>query len=225
MIKCCYSLFWMYGSKNILFMLPLIKKQKSHKLPNFSYPVSKKCWPQQKLWYLAKNVPTIWCRPVCSIFVHNFVTIEQKIKKWTRRGGSPMDPFPPTYLTSKKPNSCSVKEADRCKPCGGNSSSCQLCGSDKNTSIFESKYCNQVYQTKENFKYNSKLVVYLIGCRVFRNHNGSTTTKFRARANNYKRTYRNFSKEQILSNQVRNQKLFREHICTMTLTGFVIRRS
>ena len=36
-------------------------------------------------------------------------------------------------------------------------------------------------------------------------------TKFRARANNYKSTYRNFRREQILSNQARNQKCFHEH--------------
>ena len=164
--KTFYSCFlWLRNKKVINFQI-------------FHTLFQKKCWPQQKLWYLAKNVPTIWCRPVWSFFVHNFVTIEQKIKKWTRRGGSPMDPFPPTYLTSKKPNSCSVNEAGRCKPCGGNSSSCQLCGNYKNTSVFESKYCNQVYQTKENFKCNSKMVVYLIECRVFRNHNGSTGQNF-----------------------------------------------
>ena len=36
-------------------------------------------------------------------------------------------------------------------------------------------------------------------------------TKFCARANNYKSTHRNFRKEQILSNQARNQKRFHEH--------------
>ena len=36
-------------------------------------------------------------------------------------------------------------------------------------------------------------------------------TKFRARANNYKSTHRNFQKEQILSNQARNQKRLHEH--------------
>ena len=56
------------------------------------------------------------------------------------------------------------------------------------------------------------MVVYLIKCRVSQKpHNGSTVTKFRARANNYGSTHRNFRKEQILSNQARNQKLFHEH--------------
>ena len=35
--------------------------------------------------------------------------------------------------------------------------------------------------------------------------------KFRPRANNYKSTHHNFRKEQILSNQARNQKRFHEH--------------
>ena len=216
----------MYGSKNILFMLPLIEKQKSHKLPNFSYPVSKKVLTSAKIMISGKkcshHLMQASLKYLCAQFCYDWTEIKEMDKE---RGQSNGPLSPNLFNLQKKPNSCSVNEADRCKPCGGNSSSCQLCGSDKNTSIFESKYCNQVYQTKENFKYNSKMVVYLIGCRVFRNHNGSTATKFRARANNYKRTYRNFSKEQILSNQVRNQKLFREHICTMTLTGFVIRRS
>ena len=56
------------------------------------------------------------------------------------------------------------------------------------------------------------MVVYLIECRVCRKqYSGSTVTKFYARANNYKRTHRNFQKEQILSNQARNQKRFHEY--------------
>ena len=56
------------------------------------------------------------------------------------------------------------------------------------------------------------MVVYLIECRVCgKQCNGSTVTKFRARANNYKNTHRNFWKEQILSNQARKQKRFHEH--------------
>ena len=56
------------------------------------------------------------------------------------------------------------------------------------------------------------MVVYLIECRVCgKQYNGSAETKFRARANNYKSTHRNFRKEQILSNQARNQKRLHEH--------------
>ena len=82
----------------------------------------------------------------------------------------------------------------------------------KNTSTFESKHSNEVYQIKKTFNCNSKMVVYLIECRVCRKqYNGTTVIKFHARANNYKRTHRNFQKEQILSNQARNQKRFHEY--------------
>ena len=89
---------------------------------------------------------------------------------------------------------------------------CQSCSNMKNTSTFKSKHSNEVYQINKNLNCNSKMVVYLIECRVCgKQYNGSTVTKFRAGANNYKSTHRNFRKEQILSNQTRNQKIFHEH--------------
>ena len=66
----------------------------------------------------------------------------------------------------------------------------------KNTSTFKSKHSNEVYQ---------------IECRVCGTQYDSTVPKFRARANNYKSTHHNFQKEQILSNQARNQKHFHKH--------------
>ena len=105
-----------------------------------------------------------------------------------------------------------INEVGRCKPCSGKRPPCQLCSNMKNTSTFKSKHSNQVYQIKKNFNCNSKMVVYLIECRICgKQYNGSTVTKFRARANNYKSTHRNFRKEQILSNQARNQKRFHKH--------------
>ena len=83
----------------------------------------------------------------------------------------------------------------------------------KNTSTFKSKHSNiQSLSNKQNSNCNSKMVVYLIECRVSgKQYNGSTATKFRRRANNYKSKHRNFWKEQILSNQARIQKRFHEH--------------
>ena len=82
----------------------------------------------------------------------------------------------------------------------------------KNKSTFKSKHSNEVYQIKKNFNCNSKMVVYLIECRVCgKQYNGSTVTKFRARANNYKSTHCNFRKEQIMSSEARNQKRFHKH--------------
>ena len=95
--------------------------------------------------------------------------------------------------------------------CGGKRLPCQLCNNMKNTSTYKSKHSNEVYQIKKNFNCNSKIVVYLIECRMCKKqHNGSTVTKFGAGANNYKSMHRNFWKEQILSNQTRNQKRFRK---------------
>ena len=39
----------MYGSKNILFMFPLFKKQKSHKFSNFPFPDSRKVLTSAKV--------------------------------------------------------------------------------------------------------------------------------------------------------------------------------
>ena len=82
----------------------------------------------------------------------------------------------------------------------------------KNTSTFKSKHSNKVYQIEKNFNCNSKMVAYLIECRVCgKQYNGSTVTKFCARANNYKSMHHNFRKEQLLSHQACNQKHFHEH--------------
>ena len=105
-----------------------------------------------------------------------------------------------------------INEVGRCEPSGGKRPPCQLCSNMKNTITFKSKHSSKVYQIKKNFNCNSRMVVYLIQCRVCgKQYNGSTVTKFRTRANNYKSTHRDFRKEQILSNQVHNQKRFHEH--------------
>ena len=105
-----------------------------------------------------------------------------------------------------------LNEVGRCEPCRRKRPPCPLCSNMKNTSTFKSKHSNEVYQIKKNFNCNSKMVVYLIECRVCGNqYNGSTVTKFCARANNYKSTHRYFRKEQILSNQARDQKRFHKY--------------
>ena len=75
----------------------------------------------------------------------------------------------------------------------------------KNTRTFKSKNSDKVYQIKKNFNGNSKMVVYLIECRICKSN-----TMY-ARANNYKSTHCNFLDKQKLSNQVRNQKRFHEN--------------
>ena len=69
----------------------------------------------------------------------------------------------------------------------------------KNTNTFESNLSNEVYQIKKNFNCNSKMLVYLIECRISeKQYNGITVTKVCARASNYKTTYHNFRKEEKL---------------------------
>ena len=105
-----------------------------------------------------------------------------------------------------------INEVGRCKPFDGKRPPCQLYSNMKNTSTFKTIHPNEVYQIKKKFKCNSKMVVYLIECRVYgKQYNGTTMTKFRARANYYKSMHRNFQKEQILSNQARNQKRYHEY--------------
>ena len=90
------------------------------------------------------------------------------------------------------------------EPCAGKIPPYQLCSNMKNRGTFKSKYSNEVYQIKKNFNCNSKMVVYMIECKASgKQYNGSTVTS-RARANNYNSTHRNFRKELIISNQVRN---------------------
>ena len=105
-----------------------------------------------------------------------------------------------------------VNEIGRCKPCGGKRPPCQLCSNMKNTGTFESKHSNEVYQIMKNFNCNFKMVVYLIECSICRKqYNGSTVTKFRTTANNYKSIHRITRKEQKLSHQARKPKHFHEH--------------
>ena len=104
-----------------------------------------------------------------------------------------------------------INEVARCEPCDGKRPPYQLCSNMKSASNCKSKHSNEVYQIKKNFNCNSKMVVYLIEWRVCeKQYNGSTVTKFRARAN-YKSTHRNFRNEQILLNQARNRKRFYRH--------------
>ena len=87
---------WSAAMQYFEYMLPktfyscflCLRNEKVLNFQNFSTLVQEKCWSQQKLWYLAKNVFVILCRTVWSIFAHNLVTIEQQIKTWKRgRGG------------------------------------------------------------------------------------------------------------------------------------------
>ena len=59
------------------------------------------------------------------------------------------------------------------------------------------------------------MAVYLIECeKCGEQYTGSTKTKFRSRANNYKSTQRKFVNKETVPKQVLKQKRFHEHYCS-----------
>ena len=112
MLKCCYAIFWMYGSKNILFMLLLFKKRKSHKFSNFSYPGSGKVLTSAESIISGQkyccDLMHYCLKYLFAQFGYDWTKNKEMVKEEGRGrgGGGPMDI--PTYLTSKKPNPCRV---------------------------------------------------------------------------------------------------------------------
>ena len=59
------------------------------------------------------------------------------------------------------------------------------------------------------------MTVYLIECEICgEQYTGSTKTKFRSRANNYKSTQRKFVNKEAVPKQALKQKCFHEHYCS-----------
>ena len=81
------KIFNLWFQKHFI-MVPLFKKRKSHKFSNFSYPGSRKVLISAKIMIPGQNKEMVQ--------------------------GGPMDPSPPTYLTSKKPNACRVNYITNC---------------------------------------------------------------------------------------------------------------
>ena len=106
MLKCCYAIFWMYGSKNILFMFPLFKKRKSHEFSNFSRPGSRKVLTSAKIisGQKCRRLMQDNLKYLCVQFGYDWT----KNKEWWRRINL-------TYLTSKMPNSCRIKKKEQIK--------------------------------------------------------------------------------------------------------------
>ena len=64
------------------------------------------------------------------------------------------------------------------------------------------------------------MAVYLIECEICgEQYTGSTKTKFRSRANNYKSTQRKFMNKQASPKQALKQKHFHEHYCSDRHSG------
>ena len=117
-----------------------------------------------------------------------------------------------------------INEIGKWAPCRGKIPPCHLCSNMKNT-CFKSKHSNEVYQIKKNFNCNSKMVVYLIECKVCGKHyNGSTVTKIRARAKNIKARIVIFGKNKYCQTKPVTRNFFTNIICRMTITEFVTGR-
>ena len=107
----------MYGSKNILFLLPLFEKRKSHTFSIFSYPGSTKVLTSAKI-----RIPSQKCcrhfhlmQDCLKYLCAQFGSDSTKNKEMVKGGGgrewsNALPSCYPTYLTSKKPNSCRVKQ-------------------------------------------------------------------------------------------------------------------
>ena len=107
----------MYGSKNILFLLPLFEKRKSHTFSIFSYPGSRKVLTSAKI-----RIPSQKCcrhfhlmQDCLKYLCAQFGSDSTKNKEMVKGGGgrewsNALPSCYPTYLTSKKPNSRRVKQ-------------------------------------------------------------------------------------------------------------------
>ena len=106
-------------------------------------------------------------------------------------------------------------EGSRSKPCGGKRPPGHLCKNMKDTCTFKSKHLKEVHKINKKDNCSSKMAVYLIECKICgEQYTGSTRTKFRSRANNYKSTQRKFVNKEAVPKQALKQKRFHEHYCS-----------
>ena len=90
----------------------------------------------------------------------------------------------------------------------------------KDTCAFKSKHLNEVHKINKKYNCNSKMAVYLIECEICgEQYTGSTKTKFRSRANNYKSTQRKFVNKEAVPKQALKQKRSHEYYYSDTHNG------
>ena len=84
-----------------------------------------------------------------------------------------------------------------------------------NTCTFKSKHPDEIHKINRKYNCNSEIAVYLIECNICcEQYTGSTKTKFRSRATNYKGTQRKFMNKEAVSKQALKQKCFHEDYCS-----------
>ena len=108
----------------------------------------------------------------------------------------------------------------RSKQCGGKRPHCHLCKNMKHTCTFKSKHLHEVYKINKKYNCNSKMAVYLIEYEICgEQYTGSTKTKFRSRANNYKSTQRKFVNKESVPKQALTRNRFHQHYCSERHNG------
>ena len=104
MLKCCSAIFWIYGSKNILFMFTLFKKQKNHKFSSFFYPVSRKVLTSATIIISGQkcccHLMQDSLKYLCAQFGYDWTKNKEILREVTHRLPHPTPPS--LYLTSKK---------------------------------------------------------------------------------------------------------------------------
>ena len=100
-------------------------------------------------------------------------------------------------------------------PCGEKRPPCELCKLMKKSSTSKKRNSDETYHIHQGLNYNSKNTVYLIECnQCWKQYTGSSKTKFRYRANNYKSTHRKFKNKKQVEKGALKQKTFHEHFCS-----------
>ena len=108
-----------------------------------------------------------------------------------------------------------LDEVGRSKPCGGKRTPSHLCEKMKDTCTFKIAHLNEVLKINTKYNCNSRMVVYLSECEICgEQYTGSTKTKFKSRASNYKSTQRKFLNKEAVQKQAPKQKRFHEHYCS-----------
>ena len=84
----------------------------------------------------------------------------------------------------------------------------------KKLQLLKSEILTEIYHINQALNYNSKNTVYLTECnQCWKQYIGSSKTKFRYRANNYKSTHRKFKNKKQVPKEALKQKFFHEHFC------------
>ena len=90
----------------------------------------------------------------------------------------------------------------------------------KKTSTFVKQNSGEIYRIHKPLNCNSKNTVSFIECNQFwKQYTGSTKTKIRYRANNYKSTNLKFKDKKQVPKEALKQNIFHKHFCSGDYNG------